>query len=353
MVFEHHPLCARDEKGTIMKFELIPETGKFYKTNLHCHTTVSDGKQTPEDVKEFFKSRGYSAVCYTDHEVLIGHEDLCDDEFIALHGYEVAIKQDIYQNTALFMPVYHFNLIAESQSARRMPRFYKNNRSWPGKAKEWAEKYGVYDENDLTEVSVYDKEWISDYLTAVRDAGFLVTYNHPQWSLQNYSDFIGLRGLHAIEAINGGCEVLNDNTSIHYEQMLRAGMDVVPIGGDDNHSEGGSALAWTMIKAPELTYEALIAAYKRGDCYASDGPELLALYIEDGEIVVKSSPAYAITLLSEGRACAAKRSAAADVTEARFPYKPATYGRYFRIEVRDASGKHAYSRAYRPAEIEL
>lgn len=337
--------------------ELIPEGGKWYKANLHCHTTISDGHQTPEEVKEYFKSRGYSAVCYTDHEVLIGHEDLCDDEFVALHGYEVAVKKDIYRNTATFMPVYHFNLIAESQSARRMPRFYKNNRSWPGKAKEWAEKYGVYDENDLTEETVYDKEWISEYLTAVRDAGFLITYNHPQWSLQNCTDYVGLRGLHAIEAINGGCWVLNDTTSLHYEQMLRAGMNVVPVGGDDNHREGGCCLAWTMLKAPELTYDALIAAYKKGDCYASEGPEILSLTVEtgdhpdDAEIVVKCSPAHTVVLLSEGRACAVRRSMENNVTEARFKYTPEAFGRYFRIEVRDAAGKHAYSRAYRPEEI--
>ena len=34
-----------------MKFELIPESGHFYKTNLHSHTTISDGAQTPEEVK--------------------------------------------------------------------------------------------------------------------------------------------------------------------------------------------------------------------------------------------------------------------------------------------------------------
>ena len=336
-----------------MKIELIPESGKFYKVNLHCHTNISDGKQTPEEVKEYFKSRGYSAVCYTDHEVLIPHKDLCDGEFIALHGYEVAIKQDITGSTGYFMPVYHFNMIAESQDNLNMPRFYKANRSWPGNAKEWAEKYGVYDENDLTKETVYDKEWISDYLSAVRDGGFLVTYNHPQWSLQNYTDYVGLRGLHAIEAINGGCWALNDNTSIHYEAMLRAGLDVVPVGGDDNHSAGGCCLGWTMIKAPELTYDALIKAYKAGDCYASEGPEILSLVIEDGEVVVKTSPAYTVVLMAESRACAAKRSASCDVTEARFPYRPETYGRYFRIEVRDAAGMKAFSRAYKTAEIKL
>lgn len=334
-----------------MKIELIPEAGQFYKTNLHCHTDLSDGKQTPEEVKEYFKSLGYNAVCYTDHEVLIGHEELCDDEFVALHGYEIAVKQDLAKHTATFMPVYHFNLIAERQDMRKMPRFFRNNPSFPGKAKYWAEKCGVYDEDDVIDETVYDKEWISDYLENARDCGFLVTYNHPQWSLQGPADYVGIRGLHAIEAINGGCVALNDNTSIHFEQMLRAGMDIVPVGGDDNHNESGCGFGWTMIKAPKLSYDALIAAYKKGDCYASEGPEILSLVIDNNEIVVKTSPAYAVTLLSEGRCCAQKRSAQNDVTEAHFPYTPEKYGRYFRFEVRDGAGKKAFSRAYKVSEI--
>ena len=35
-----------------MKKYLIKKTGKFYKANLHCHTTVSDGAKTPEEIKK-------------------------------------------------------------------------------------------------------------------------------------------------------------------------------------------------------------------------------------------------------------------------------------------------------------
>ena len=65
-----------------MCIELIPENGKFYKVNMHCHTNISDGAQTPEEVKKSFKNAGYSAVVFTDHEVLIDQKALCDDEFI-------------------------------------------------------------------------------------------------------------------------------------------------------------------------------------------------------------------------------------------------------------------------------
>jgi len=112
-----------------MKLELLPEQGNFYKVNLHCHTTLSDGKQTPEEVKEAYKQQGYSAVCFTDHEVLIPHKDLCDDEFIALHGYEMAIKKFPDEPTGYFKPVYHFNFIAEDPDNLIMPRCYVESSS--------------------------------------------------------------------------------------------------------------------------------------------------------------------------------------------------------------------------------
>ncbi len=35
-----------------MKKYLLPQAGQFFKANLHCHTTISDGKMTPEEIKE-------------------------------------------------------------------------------------------------------------------------------------------------------------------------------------------------------------------------------------------------------------------------------------------------------------
>ncbi len=43
-----------------MRKYLLPETGNFYKANLHCHTTLSDAKRTPEEVKALYQKKGYS-----------------------------------------------------------------------------------------------------------------------------------------------------------------------------------------------------------------------------------------------------------------------------------------------------
>lgn len=75
-----------------MRKYIFPEHAKFYKANLHAHTTLSDGCLSPEEVKEAYRAKGYSVLAFTDHEALIDHADLCDDTFIALNGYETAVK---------------------------------------------------------------------------------------------------------------------------------------------------------------------------------------------------------------------------------------------------------------------
>ena len=76
-----------------MKKFLLPETGNYYKANLHCHTNISDGKLSPEQIKEAYKSHGYSIVAYTDHDVFIPHPELCDESFLALNSMEIEITQ--------------------------------------------------------------------------------------------------------------------------------------------------------------------------------------------------------------------------------------------------------------------
>ena len=337
-----------------MYIPLFPEKGNSYKVNMHCHTTISDGHTTPEEVKEKYVEAGYSAVCFTDHEVMISHKDLCDENFIALHGYEVSISDNTrpYSNTG-YKPVYHVNFIAKDQDNLKMPKFFKNNPTKFGNARDWANTVGQFDENDTVDHIEYNVEWLNEYFKAVSEAGFLINYNHPQWSLQSREDYIGLEHIHSVEVINGTVALThNDNTSIHYEQFLRAGKRVAPTGGDDNHSFWNMFWAWTVIKAPELTYDALIEAYEKGDCYASEGPDIISIGIEDGKIKVKTSPVRSISLHCDTRYAKQVVSRTEIYTEAEFEYVPEKMGRFFRIELRDAEGYKAYSNAFYVEDIE-
>ena len=44
---------------------LLPQVARYYKANLHTHSTISDGKLTPQELKEAYKSKGYSILSIT------------------------------------------------------------------------------------------------------------------------------------------------------------------------------------------------------------------------------------------------------------------------------------------------
>ena len=128
-----------------MKKYLLPENGNFYKANLHCHTTLSDGRLTPEEIKELYKSQGYSIVAYTDHNILIPHNDLSDDAFLALNGLEM----DTNEHEVIPCPKYnktsHVCYIALEPDNFINPMWHRTMYKTPGHVAENSHKV-IFDE---------------------------------------------------------------------------------------------------------------------------------------------------------------------------------------------------------------
>jgi hypothetical protein len=41
--------------------------GHFFRGNLHCHSDLSDGQWSPEDVARAYRDAGYDFLCLSDH----------------------------------------------------------------------------------------------------------------------------------------------------------------------------------------------------------------------------------------------------------------------------------------------
>ena len=50
-----------------MKQFTLFRDGSLYKGNLHTHTTVSDGRYSPQETVERYKKNGYAFLGITDH----------------------------------------------------------------------------------------------------------------------------------------------------------------------------------------------------------------------------------------------------------------------------------------------
>ena len=64
------------------------DKNKILKGALHCHTTRSDGKMTPEDVMALHKENGYDFMAITDHRVYNFKNFLPDSGITVIPGME-------------------------------------------------------------------------------------------------------------------------------------------------------------------------------------------------------------------------------------------------------------------------
>jgi len=182
-----------------------------------------------------------------------------------------------------------------------------------------------------------------------RENGFFVTYNHPRWSMENYSDYIRYENMDAMEIFNYGSVISGywDYDGVVYDEMLRNGKRIFCISADDNHQIMDTCGGYVMLKAPALTYKDITHALKSGNFYATTGPEILNLWYEDGTVHIETSKAAKI-ILSTGIRCqkmvSAKKENVPAVTEADFRLE-GNEG-YFRITVMDAEGNTADTNAY-------
>ena len=327
-----------------MKKYLLPESGQFYKANLHCHTKVSDGTMSPAEVKEYYMAHGYSIVAYTDHDVLLDQSGLADDDFLPLNGFEAEINEkgrplgNTHKTT-------HLCFVAKDPDNVKMP-FYHRTKYMIGNGA-WYRAEIQFDENQPDHEREYTAECINDMIRMGKEAGFFVTYNHPGWSLESYPEYMRCEGMDAMEIMNfssWNAGYLDYNPRV-YDDMLRGGKRLFAIAADDNHSTQDACGGWIMVKADKLEYKTVTDAIARGDFYASTGPEIKELWFENGYVHIKTSEAARI-VCSYGlrRARCAQNADGTPVTEATFMVEPSV--EYFRITVIDGQGKTADTNAF-------
>ena len=60
---------------------------RWYKGNLHSHTTNSDGVWTPEQSAKNYRDAGYSFLCFSDHDLYTDYRrELGKKNFLILPG---------------------------------------------------------------------------------------------------------------------------------------------------------------------------------------------------------------------------------------------------------------------------
>lgn len=328
--------------------KLLTSEKRFFKANMHCHSVYSDGRLTVEQIKEEYQKRGYSIVAFTDHEHIIDNSRLSDENFLAITATELTFKEKPTVSTSVDkeMKVCHMNFYAIDPHNDVTPCY---DARYDHYCNEEARSLIKFDRPYEKQYSI---EEINKVIKIAKEKGFLVCYNHPTWSMEDATQYLGYENLLAVEIYNNGCRDIGNNDEKVFSDMLRAGKKVFCFASDDNHNKlpfsspyCDSFGGWITINAEKLEYGEIIDALKRGNFYASTGPEIYSLETDGNTVKAKFGKCKKAVLLTKGRRTEDLYANDGEyIEECTFSLKE-TDG-FFRLRITDERGKSAYTQPY-------
>ncbi len=294
--------------------ELLPfaNPGRFWKGNLHTHSTRSDGTQPPQEVCRLYEQGGYDFIALTDH-------------FLEQYGFPVT-------DTRPFRSEAFTTIIgAELHSGA-----IENGSPW----------HIVAAGLPLDFAPTAPDESGAQLAARAMQAGAFVGIAHPHWYTLTAADVDALGPAHAVEVYNGVAADANDRAeSWHILDVLSDRRQrYFAYAADDAHLTDNYKdfrRGWVQVKAEELSPEALLTALKAGAFYSSTGPEIYDVSLDPGErLTVHCSPAERVFLTGVGSA--AQRAWGNGLTSAEFDLSEWD-SHYCRVTVRDQWGGKAWS----------
>lgn len=275
-----------------------------YKIGLHIHTTLSDGKVSPEEAARIYKEAGFDAIAITDHWKFHGADTLSG--LPILSGCE-------------------YNLGASDTSVDVMHIVGVGMETVPQLTKDTASRQDVID--------------------AINQNGGIAILAHPAWSLNTPEHALALSGFAATEIYNTVSNVNQSSrpySGYFVDLLANKGTAYPLIATDDTHYYNGedNTKSYIMVKAESLTRENILSAVKNGDFYATQGPEL-HIRREEDKLIADCSPCVMIDFLSNAAWGPDRITRGENLTHAEYRIKP--HDKWVRVEVHDENGNYAWS----------
>ena len=240
----------------------------FLKGGLHCHTTLSDGKGSPEATIRHHANIGYDFLAITDHHRYNMTNFAPDTGLLILPGMEADRFLD-----GVGMPVVHVVALGPEQGN------------------------GYTDGQTV----LYERGGVAtqcqDIIDDVRKANNLAVLAHPTWSGNTPEDVLTLQNYNLIEVWNTGSEFdwCVSDRGYHWDVLLHAGRRVYGVATDDGHGLEQNGFGFVRVAA-EKNVVSILQALEKGEFYASCGPEIYDFYVEDGVAIINCSPVKEIIL---------------------------------------------------------
>lgn len=282
------------------------EAGKpFFKGNLHCHTTLSDGQRSPEDVVACYRALGYDFLAITDHRKL--SPTCMQDGMLLLSGVEMDFS----------LPCQALHIIgigmreeyARSRSSRLGPQ---------------------------------------ECINGMRRYGGRAILAHPAWSLNTLDTLTGLRNLTAAEIYNSVSTYPwngdRADASLLLDQAAAHGAVYPVVASDDSHRyQGEAGRAFTMVQAQELSAPGILDALDNGRFYASQGPSFQQITLTEDKLTLRCSPVDTVIFYSNLVWATGRCITSPGQTQAEYDLRANPNETFVRCQIMDAQGKSAWS----------
>ncbi len=285
--------------------------GRFYRGNLHTHSTRSDGRLSPEAVCQFYKDMGYDFLAITDHFMESYGYPITDTSPYRTPAFTTLLGAELHAGLTSVGETWHILAVGlPGDFAPNLP-----DETGPGIA------------------------------ARALAAGAFVACAHPAWYALSEKDVIDLGNVHAIETINAVSDDHNDRIDSWYmiDTMLAQGRHYTAIATDDSHfhdRHSDRVRGWVWVKAEALTPESILDSLKRGWFYSSTGPQIHDLHIDSHTLRIRCSPASSIFVTGKGSRAVYKHGkgmidAELSLSSLKSPY--------CRVTVRDQHGGRAWT----------
>ena len=285
---------------------LFDQSMRMLKGNTHTHTTMSDGKLTPEEAARQYRQHGYDFIVQTDHWKHA--PERVQDGLLVLQGTEF----DVYSDN---QPTAHIVAV--------------------GVTEEILEK-GLSKQSDA-----------QDVVDAINENGGAAILAHPAWSMNTPQFMASLKGIIGAEIYNT-CSGTPWNAeradSSSLLDVTSAQGTLLPlVAADDSHFYNGEQCrSYIMLQADSCDSASILAALKSGRFYASQGPRFEYVEVTDDRLIIRCSPVERITFYSNLPWVTGRNRICSGIQEAEYVFEKQRVESYVRCEIVDAAGAKAW-----------
>ncbi len=274
----------------------------WYKGNTHIHTVASDGGKTLEELTALYAGKGYDFLCQTDHGLTSCIPE-AETPLLWLDGVELAGNDSTGAT-------YHVVCLGRFTGISR----------------------------DMDLVPAMD---------AVREQGGILILAHPHYCGNTIDDALR-HHFDGVEVYNHVCRWLSGRSDglVHWDAMLTRFPNTLGFAADDAHITPefpGWNGGWIMVNAPTRTRQTLIDAIRKGNFYATCGPEFHQIEGNEKSVRITTSPVRFVRLVGpapdDGQRTGGWNKPL--VTEAQFEI-PDSWPTA-RIEIEDDAGRRAWT----------